>query len=210
MRPQIVKKESWSGGGRQWGPRVNQLVIELLSHNTPPSYVAANILSVTKYIHPDNEVTVELPSVRFIFNTRTTWSSLSKLIAANKLGLAPKFLQHHSGGTKWRQTNMENVVIKIPFGDDGYENVVLDSCILPVDETAEMSPDAILRAFQQGRRKIAKWRKVTAREYHNRQDLLDRIALEAGLSVSKLANRGNVMTDTCNTARKFRRLLAKQ
>ena len=144
MRPQILKKESRRGGGRQWGPRMNQLVIELLSHNTPPSCVASNILSVAKYIHPDIEVAVELPSVKFILKARTTWSYLSKLLAANKLGLATTFLQHHSDGTKRRQTNMENVVIRIPFGEDGYENVVLDSCILPVDETAEMSTDAIL------------------------------------------------------------------
>ena len=48
---------------------------------------------------------------------------------------------------------------------------------------------------------------VLARLYPNRQKLIDMILQSQALTLAKLANNGMVSTDTCNTARKTRRLL---
>ena len=53
------------------------------------------------------------------------------------------------------------------------------------------------------------WHEVTVREYPNRPDLILLLPNANELSVAKLAKGGWLMTDTCNPARKFRRLLMK-
>jgi hypothetical protein len=60
-------------------------VIEMLAHQTPPSCVAANILSVVKLLMPEAPVIEELPSIRFIRNCRTVLLHLSKTLAAYEI-----------------------------------------------------------------------------------------------------------------------------
>ena len=50
------------------------------------------------------------------------------------------------------------------------------------------------------------WRVVTQRVYPGRADLLALLPKPSDLSLSKLTNGGWIMTDTCNPARKFRKL----
>lgn len=179
----------------------------MLSHQTAPSCIAPAIQSVADYLQPDYNVVRQLPSIEFIRYSRGTLSFLTKLLGANKIGHAKSLVEFHADGTKRRQVDIQNAILRIAKEDGGYENVVLDSAILSEDETAEMTTDAILRSFQNGRRMLAAWRKVTAREFPNRPDLLALISDPSELTIAKLANGGWIMTDTCNTARKFRRLL---
>ena len=52
-------------------------------------------------------------------------------------------------------------------------------------------------------------RDLTSRMYPNRPELLTRILQDNELTIAKLNDCGWVMTDTCNSARKYRRLLVE-
>lgn len=193
-------------GGLEWSESVTQLVLEMLSHRTPPSCISANILSVCKIILPNHDVVKEVPSVDFIRSCRGTLSYLTKLLASAELGRAPVFLEQHADGTSRRQIEFYNNIIRIAV-EGGFKNVTLDSCILTKNGTGEMQRDGILLSFQSGRIMIQRWRDLTAKLYPNRPDLLERIPKAHELTLAKLAHGGCVMTDTCNAARKYRRLL---
>ena len=183
---------------------MRQMVLEMLSHRTPPTCIAPNILTVAEIICPD--LVQELPGDSFMRSCRSELTYFTKLCATYQLGHAETFLEHHSDGTARHQTSMQNSIMRIS-SEGGFKNVTLSSAILSVDETSEMVTEAILRTFKEGRGILETWREVTAREYPGRQDLLDQIPKAAELTIAKLAKGGWIMTDTCNPARKFRRLL---
>ena len=54
---------------------------------------------------------------------------------------------------------------------------------------------------------LTAWCEITKREYPGRQDLLYMIPSPFQLLIANIAMGGWIMTDTCNAARKFRRLL---
>ena len=137
-------------------------------------------------IFPTLNIVEELPGVRFIRGTRSTLAYITKLLAANNLGHAVLYKEHHSDGTGCRQVQLQNCIIRIPTAD-GYKTITLSSAILSVDETSEAVTEFILRTFREGRAMILAWREVTAREFPGRQDLLDIIGEPEGLTLAKLA-----------------------
>ena len=149
----------------------------------------------------------ELPSISFVRGCRNTLSYFTKLIAAYQLGKADTYIEHHSDGTQRHQILMQNSIIQIA-SEGGYKTGTLSSSILAEDETGEMITEAILRTFKEGRVILDTWRAVTFREFPGRQDLLDLIPKAYQLTLGKLAKGGWIMTDTCNPARRFRRLLS--
>ena len=56
---------------------------------------------------------------------------------------------------------------------------------------------------------ITRWREVTEREFPDRPDLLALIPIADSIDIAKLGNDGAITTDTCNSARKLRRLLVE-
>ena len=58
--------------------------------------------------------------------------------------------------------------------------------------------------------RLRRWREVTAREFLDRPDLLAMIPLPNDITLSKLGDGGAVITDTCNAARKLRRILVDE
>ena len=72
-----------------------------------------------------------------------------------------------------------------------------------------MLRESILWSFQTGRQMLDRWQELTSRMYLNSPDLLARIPQANELKIAKLADGGWVMTDTCNAASKYRRLLVK-
>ena len=206
LRPtKLMKVARQKGGGVEWSDTVTHLVMELLAHRTPPSCITSNILTVAKVLLPNYECVKELPSVGFVRGCRGTLSYLTKLLASDELARAPKYIEQHSDGTSRRQISIQNNIIRIAV-EGGYKNVTLDSACLSVDETSEMIADSILRSFSSGRVMLQEWRDVTAQLYPGCNDLLDRIPQPILLTIAKLAQSGWIMTDTCNTARKYRRL----
>eukprot|EP00956_Cyclotella_meneghiniana_P001704 scaffold1864_cov60-Cyclotella_meneghiniana.AAC.3 len=124
------------GNPKSWDPIVTQLVIEMLAHQTPPSCISANILSVVKLLIPEAPIIEELPSVRFVRNCRTVLLHLSKTLAAYEIAIQDRFLQLFTDGTTRRQTEFQNVVIGI-LTSSGYRRVALDSCIISEEHNAE-------------------------------------------------------------------------
>ena len=116
-------------------------------------------------------------------------------------------LEQHSDGTERRQTHLGNNILRIADnGGIGFKNVTLDCCILSEDETSEMVVDSILKSYQSGRLMLEEWLEVTKELYPDRPDLWALIPKAEELTIAKLAKSGWIMTDTCNAARKYRRL----
>ena len=72
-----------------------------------------------------------------------------------------------------------------------------------------MVRDSILWSLQTGRQMLDIWRDLTSRMHLNWPDLLARIPQANGLTIVKIADGGWVMTDNCNAARKYCRLLVE-
>eukprot|EP00956_Cyclotella_meneghiniana_P019144 scaffold32561_cov32-Cyclotella_meneghiniana.AAC.5 len=196
------------GNPKQWDPIVTQLVIEMLAHQTPPSCISANILSVVKLLVPDAPIVEELPSVRFVRNCRTVLLHLSKTLAAYEIAIQDRFLQLFTDGTTRRQTEFQNVVIGI-LTASGYRRVALDSCIISEEHNAKSVTSSIIVAFQRSGKLLDQWRAVTEEMYPDRPDLLHKIPSSKDMSLSKLA-KGFTMTDTCKTAKKIQVLLKEE
>ena len=97
------KKSKKCGGGLQWDECMKNMVLGLLSHRTPPSCIAANILAVAKILCPHTKIVKELPIIYFLRVCRISLSFFAKLLAAYQLGKADKFFGYHSNGTQRRQ-----------------------------------------------------------------------------------------------------------
>ena len=208
LHPQILDKVSMTGGGLEWSNTVPQLVLEMLTYCTPPSYISYNILSVYKFILPNFNAIHQLPGVEFICFFRGTISCLTKLLASNELARSPKFLDHNVDGTARLQKEFQNDIVRISK-EGSFNHVTLDSYIMYVDGTGEMVRDRILRSFQTGRQMIDRWRDLTSRMYPNWPELLTRIPQANGLTISNLDYGGCVKTDSCNATRKYCRLLVE-
>ena len=52
--------------GEAWDWWLVLMILEMLSHCTPPSCIAANIITITELLNSDYDMVEELPSVPFI------------------------------------------------------------------------------------------------------------------------------------------------
>ena len=91
----------------------------------------------------------------------------------------------------------------------GYENVALSSEIFAADGMAESGVTSIQSMFSEGRDLLNNWRDMTRRMLPYRQDLLDKLSDPMKLTLARFSENGWLMTDTCNTAQKSRKLLRK-
>ena len=102
---------------------------------------------------------------------------------------------------------MENNIVGY-LTEKGFRAVVLDAAVIPESKDAESIRSALLQTFERAGDLLDLWREKTTVMYPNEPELLQQIPKREGLSVSKF-NNTNVMTDTCNTARKLQRLLGE-
>ena len=172
----------------------------------PPESIPANILTVCRLICPNYDVVIELPSSKFVRECRCVLAVQTKILGAYQIARAPRLIMHHSDDTSRRGITFGNSGTQLE-DERGPRTVALSSAIVEVDGTAENQVAAIERTFAEGRDLLRNWREVTARMFPNRQDLLDQLPLPLKLTLARFHNKGWIMTDTCNTARKFRRLL---
>jgi hypothetical protein len=131
---------------------------------------------------------------------------VTKTLASYQIGKANSYEQFFSDGTSRRQTSIQNVVIRF-LSDGGFKTITLSTSIIAEDETAESLSKSIMQTFKESGELLDAWRYVTVEMYPARVDLVDMIPKGSDLTLSKLAKQGMIMTDTCATARKFRRLL---
>ena len=182
------------------------MILEMLSHRTPPSCIAANILTISELLNPYYDMVKELPSVSFIRDCRSVNLHLTKTLSAYLLAKVKVYSELFSDGTSRRQTSIQNLIIGF-LEDGGFKTVTLSTSILAEDDTAVSLNESILRTFKEGRELLDKWQETTKRMFPGRDDILALIPRSVDLTLGKLGKNGMVMTDTCSTAQKFRRLL---
>ena len=102
--PRVVKKywtrNATRGGTPKWPSWVVEMVLELLSHRTPPACISANILTVASILFPDGKSVLELPSTSFVRECRTLLVHTTKTLAAYTLGKVEKYDQLFNDGTQ--------------------------------------------------------------------------------------------------------------
>mmetsp|Transcript_21419 Transcript_21419/g.44776 ORF Transcript_21419/g.44776 Transcript_21419/m.44776 type:complete len:297 (+) Transcript_21419:1703-2593(+) len=182
------------------------MILKMLSHCTHPSCVAANILTITELLNPDVSMVEELPLVSFIREYRSINVHLTKMMSAYTLANVNEYSELFSDGTSRRQTSIQNLIIGF-LEDGGFKTVALSTSILEDDDTATSLNESILCTFKEGWQLLDQWRETTKRMFPGHNDILDVIPESIDLTLKKLGYNGVVMTDTCETAKKFRCLL---
>ena len=209
--PKVMKKywtkNATRGGTPKWPSWVVEMVLELLSHRTPPACISANILTVASILFPNGASVLELPSTSFVRECRTLLVHTTKTLAAYTLGKVDKYDELFNDGTSRRQTSIENVIIGY-MTENGFKTVTLSTSILAEDETAQACLEAVMATFKEGRDLLQIWRDATQEMFPTRPDLLELLPEPKQLTTGKLSKSG-VMTDTCAKARKCQRLFAK-
>ena len=201
LKPHVIQKK-----GGAWDEVVTQLVVECLSHRTPPLSICPNIVSVVKLLMPNADIIKELPGNRFVRYCRTILAQVSQTLAAYNIAVADTIEQSHTDGTSVRQTAMQNFVVRAT--KDGVEKKIsLSSCILSVNESADSIAQAIQQEFGHARSLITQWKDATTKLYPECPDLQDLIPDISKLCISRLGLKSFTTTDTCATARKLRRIL---
>ncbi len=210
-RPRIIQKywvpnSAGRCGAEAWEEWIVQIVLELLSHWTPPSCIPANILTIAESLNPNVDVVRELPGLSFVRECCSVLVVVTKTIAAYLLGRVTSYKQLFSDSTSRRQTAIQNVVLSL-LSESGYEMVTLSSGIIARDKTSQSLVNAIRKSFSKGQNLLLGWRNKTADMFPNKPNLLDMIPQSTELTLAKLGKGGCVSTDNCNAARKFHTLL---
>ena len=117
-------------------------------------------------------------------------------------------LYHHSDENYRQGVSLGNSILKIAT-KAGYENVALSLAIFAADGTAEIRVVTIQRKFSEGCDLLKNWCDVNCYMLPDRQDLLDKLPDPMKMTLARLAEHGCLMTDTFNTAQKFRNFYAK-
>jgi len=89
-------------------------------------------------------------------------------------------------GTKRRGTPIKNVIVGY-LSDNGFRSVVLDTCVIPEDESAACCAMTISTTFKEGRASLKKWRDTVKRLYPKEPELLQQMPHECDLN-KKRAN----------------------
>ena len=197
----VFRKETIKDSrARRWPMHIIQLILELLVAGVPPSSVNASIVAFVKVVAPHIKILLEeLPSIWFIRRCRTVLLTLCTLLAAHRLASAKKWGAIHSDGTGRRHIDIIDLTITIEEAINEYVPILFSASILPEDGTAESQHDAILTFIEEKKPWLQRWTQVLTRDYPDYEHSIN----PDGLTLAKLGDGGNSMTDGCNTARKF-------
>ena len=185
---------------------MTDICLEMLSHRTPPESMPANIMTICKLISPNNNIVQELPGVDWVRKCRSIMVVETKTLGAMQIAAAEATVGHHADDTSRRGKGFGNCIVRVRNGPV-FSNVALSSCIFAADGTAESGVASIQRTFREGRELLQNWRNVTAKMYPGNANLLAKLPDPSRLTLARLAKNGFLMTDTCDTARKFWRQL---
>ena len=88
--------------------------------------------------------------------------------------------------------------------DNVLNNIVLSSSIVLEGETSEQQVNSIIEMLEQGGQRLKRWKEVIEAKFPSfKHD----ISTDKEVNIGKLGDGGAVTTDTCNSAKKTRRLL---
>ena len=191
--PHTVKKD-----GKSWDVCITQLIIEMLANRTQPTCVTPNILSTVEILFPNSTIIHELPSLRFVRSCRSIVVHVTKTLAAYLIAKAKKFDEIFSDGTSRHQTAIQNLIVRF-LTESGFKTITLSTSIIAEEETSESLAASIMQTFKESGSLLEKWRDTTLAKFPDKLDLIAIIPKASGLTVTKLANQGMIMMDTCNS-----------
>jgi hypothetical protein len=134
-----------------------EMVLETLSHRTPPSSISPIILTVLEICVPCWKIVKALPSNNWIRQCRTLLVFITKMLAAMKLGLATEYNQLFMDGTNRWQTPIQNAIVRY-LGESGYKIISLDTAIIAVNETVECLTGSFQNTFKYCGELLNSWR----------------------------------------------------
>ena len=119
----------------------------MLANRTKPTVLQANISAMSRVLHSELNIVRELPSLKHIKIMRTVLSTVTKTLAAYRLGHARNWRQLHTDETSRRQVLTVNVVISIINNDNQLCTICMSGSIISKDGTADEQSHAIINAF---------------------------------------------------------------
>ena len=130
------------GGGMVYPQWVMATICELLTCGASPS-VIGKILKATYRVFYD-EVPNDIPSINFIRGGRSVLAVFNETMSAMKLAIAESWDQLCTDATTRRQIPFTALIIGL-LGDDSLDQVIVSSCILTDDETADAQAEGIIK-----------------------------------------------------------------
>ena len=156
-------------------------------------------------MNPDIEIK-KVPSISYVRRCRTILRIVGETLASYRLAKAEDWEQLFTDGTSRRQSAIQNLIIGIK--EDGQlRNIALSSSIVLPGESSEEQFDAILEMLSKGGDRLNRWAQVCEERYPG---YAHDIPKDCGMNLRKLSSGGSVNTDTCNAARKTRRILVSK
>jgi hypothetical protein len=131
---------------------------------------------------------------------------IGETIAAMKLAFAESWKQVWTDGTSRRQIPFAALIIGLLGANesDAIDPVVVSSCIFTEDERAETQAAGLIDKIDSLKHRLARLIQEVEKKC---PEFLDSVPTPDGIDINKLADGGVIMTDTCNTAQKIRRIL---
>ena len=219
------------GGGMVYPQWVMTTICELLACGAAPSAIG-KILKATYRVFYD-EVPEDIPSINYIRRGRSVLAVFNETMSAMKLAIAESWDQLCTDATTRRQIPFTALIIGL-LGDDSLEQVIVSSCILTDDETADAQAEGIIKkvrlcgsvrlAFlsicfsnltifctiiqlESLKIRLIRLAEVLETLHPGLSDKL--VPSPMGIDLNKLKKGGVITTDTCNTAQKVRRVLVQ-
>ena len=200
-----IKEGIGHGGTVTWPLWMVQLILESLVNGTPPSSVPANIISHVAIMNPEIKVK-EVPSINFVRKCRTILRIVGETLAAYRLGKANDWQQLFSDGTSRRQSAIQNLIIGIKE-DSKLRNIALSSSLILKGESSEEQFEAIAAMIARGGERLKRWADVCETKYPSYEHDIPK---DICMNIGKLSRGGLITSDTCNAARKTRRIIVSK
>ena len=130
-------------------------------------------------------------------------------LAAKQIAPAPKILASHGDGGKRHGISIENNVLRL-LEEAGYKHVCLKPSIICKDGTGEGICTGMVRAFSNGAKLLAGWRRVAKRMFPGDDSLEEEITPPGKLYLGRLAQEKIWLNgDGCQAATLSRECFAR-
>ena len=133
-----------------WPEWVTDICLEMLSHQTPPESILANIMTICNLISPNNDIIQELPGVEWVRKCRSIMVVETKTLGVMQIAAAKARVGHHADDTSRRGQGFRNCVVRVR-NKLVFSKVALLSCIFATDGTLESGVASIQPTFREGR-----------------------------------------------------------
>ena len=203
----LQKERSGKGGSYTWPICMLQLILKQLINGTLPAVISPNIVSQAALDMPRVKVIVkELPSTNFIRSCRTILQIIGETLAAYRIGKVEQRDQLLSDGTDRHHTALQNLVISVIY-EECMHPLILSTSIIFKGETSEQQVESVLSTIEGCGKRLQWWEEVS---YHSNPSYQNDIPDPISMNIGKLGSGGALTSDTCDGARRTRRLIGEK